>query len=137
MGYRVMEILEERRRVRRNVVEAASNWVRELPFEVTAILVGSYARGDFNLWSDVDVLLISKGFTGTPVQRLKAIDVPPGFQVIPLTLEEFERLWRKRDVLAVEAVESGITLKDDLKLIKMDKRISGGRAGSLQLNPRS
>ncbi len=28
------------------------------------ILFGSYARGDFNLWSDVDVIIISDAFKG-------------------------------------------------------------------------
>ncbi|MHA1608291.1 MAG: nucleotidyltransferase domain-containing protein [Candidatus Freyarchaeota archaeon] len=81
-----MEIIEERRRSREKIIGRVSSWVRELPFKVTAIVVGSYARGDFNLWSDVDVLLISRDFKGSPLDRLMEIDVPPGFQVIPLTL---------------------------------------------------
>lgn len=38
-------------------------------FKVSAILIGSYARGDFNKWSDVDVLLIAE-FAGNPLERL-------------------------------------------------------------------
>jgi len=44
-----------------------------LGFSVTAVLVDSYARGDFNLWSDVDVLLISDSFPERPLERLKML----------------------------------------------------------------
>ena len=110
-----MGVLEERRRLRERVIEQARRWVEGLPFKATAILVGSYARGDFNLWSDVDVLLIAE-FRGGPLERLEGLDVPPGFQVIPLTLEEFERLARRRDPLAVEALTVGVVLRDDFGL---------------------
>ncbi|MBS7645676.1 MAG: nucleotidyltransferase domain-containing protein [Candidatus Bathyarchaeia archaeon] len=111
-----MEVLRRRRKLAERAVEAASEWVAGLPFKVTAILIGSYARGDFNLWSDVDILLLSDNFKGGPVDRLSILDVPPGFQVIPLTLKEFEKLLKKRNPVAVEALNSGIILKDDFKL---------------------
>ncbi|MEM2082508.1 MAG: hypothetical protein QXK34_02080 [Candidatus Bathyarchaeia archaeon] len=54
----------------------------------------------------------------SPIERLKALDPPPGFQAIPLTPGEFERLMAKRDPLAVEALESGAILRDDLELFE-------------------
>jgi len=111
-----MEVIEARRKLREQVARDASSWAAELPFRLTAILVGSYARGDFNLWSDIDILLVSEDFEGGPVERLKALDTPPGFQVIPLTPNEFRRLLDRGDHLAVEAVESGLILRDDLKI---------------------
>ncbi|MBS7641782.1 MAG: nucleotidyltransferase domain-containing protein [Candidatus Bathyarchaeia archaeon] len=108
-----MEVFEERRRLREGVIRIAKNWADSLKFRATVILIGSYARGDFNLWSDVDILLISE-FTGNPLERLKAIDYPPGFEVIPLTINELTRLIRRRDPLAVEASKIGIYLRDDL-----------------------
>ena len=109
-----MEVVKERRKLREEVVEAALKWARKIPFKVTAILTGSYARGDFNLWSDVDVLLISEDFKGGPVERLKSLDMPPKFQVIPITPREFQRLLNKKNPLAVEAIKSGIILRNDL-----------------------
>ena len=111
-----MEVLRERRRIAEEVFEAASRWVMGLPFKATAILIGSYARGDFNLWSDVDLLLLSEDFKGNPLERLKALDVPPRFQVIPLTPGEFRRLSARGNPMAVEAAASGRILRDDLKL---------------------
>ncbi len=87
-----------------------------MPFKLTAVLVGSYARGDFNLWSDVDILLISREFRCDPVRRLEQIDIPAGFQVIPLTEREFQTLLEKNEPLILEAMEKGVVLKDDLKL---------------------
>lgn len=113
-----MEVIEKRTRLREQVIRRASNWAERLPIKATAILTGSYARGDFNLWSDVDILLVSEDFKGGPVERLKALDIPSRFQVIPLTPKEFRRLLTRRDHLALEAVESGIMLRDDLKLIR-------------------
>ncbi|MBS7288260.1 MAG: nucleotidyltransferase domain-containing protein [Candidatus Freyarchaeota archaeon] len=49
----------------------------------TVVLVGSYARGDFNLWSDIGILLTSSELKGNPLDRLKKVDAPAGFQVIP------------------------------------------------------
>ncbi len=47
-----MEIVEKRKRLRKDCIEKSIRWVSTLPFKVTAVLVGSYARGDFNLWSE-------------------------------------------------------------------------------------
>ncbi|MBS7648760.1 nucleotidyltransferase domain-containing protein, partial [Candidatus Bathyarchaeota archaeon] len=54
-----MEIIEERRRLREKRIEEAREWASRIRLRVTAILIGSFARGDFNLWSDVDILVIS------------------------------------------------------------------------------
>jgi len=110
-----MEVVEERRRLRERVVKEARRWALSLPFKSTAILVGSYARGDFNLWSDVDVLLVAE-FEGRPPQRLRGLEVPPGYQVVPVTPSEFRRMVERGDPLAVEAFKRGIFLRDDLGL---------------------
>ena len=111
-----MEVIEKRRRLREKYIQDSRRWVCSLPFKLTAVLVGSYARGDFNLWSDVDILLVSTEFKGNPVERLKRLDIPAGFQVIPLTDKEFKRLLEKGEPLILEAKESGVVLKDDLKI---------------------
>jgi len=118
-----VELLEERRKQRERVIKQARRWALKLPFKVTAVLVGSYARGDFNLWSDVDILLISN-LRGNPLERLAKIDFSPGFQVIPLTPEEFTKQLERGDPLAVEAIKIGVVLRDDFKLLK---RLRGGR----------
>lgn len=116
MGDKHMEVIKRREKRRREVIENARKWVLTLDFRASAILIGSYARGDFNLWSDVDILIISDTFKGNPLERLKRIDPPPGFQIIPLNLGELEYLCRKNDILIRDALEHGIVLRDDLQL---------------------
>ena len=110
-----MEVVKRRTLERKRVINELAEWASALSFKATAVLVGSYARGDFNLWSDVDVVLVAE-FEGGPVERLKRLDVPVGVQVIPLTPREFSRLLAKRNPLAVEAVERGVVLRDDFGL---------------------
>ena len=113
-----MEILEERRKIRDEVIRGARDWARGLPFKASAILIGSYARGDFNLWSDVDIVFIAE-MGGNPLERLKRIDFPPGFEVIPLTLEEFLILLRRGNPIAVKALNKGIVLRDDFDVRRL------------------
>jgi len=96
-----MEAVKERMRLRDKVINEAAKWAKGLQFPATVIVIGSYARGDFNLWSDVDVLLIAD-FRGNPLERLKSLDFPAGFEVIPLTRSEFLRLLEEKNVLAIE-----------------------------------
>jgi predicted nucleotidyltransferase len=113
-----MDIIEERMKAREAVVARVGEWVSMLDFSVTAVLVGSYARGDFNLWSDVDVLLVSDSFPERPLDRLKMVDPPEGVEVIPLTRKDFYRLVNKKNPLVVDAQKYGILLRDDLGLFK-------------------
>lgn len=113
-----MEVIKQRERKRIEVIETAREWASRLNFELSAILIGSYARGDFNLWSDVDILLVSNVFRGNPIERLRRIDPPPGFQAIPINIEEFEKLYNKRDILVTEALKYGVFLRDDLELYR-------------------
>jgi len=115
-----MEVLRERRRVREKVIEEARDWATDLPFKATVMLVGSYARGDFNLWSDVDVIVIAE-FNNRPIERLENTDHPPGFEVIPLTPKEFIRLIEKKNPIALEALNTGIVLRDDLDMKEYTK----------------
>jgi Nucleotidyltransferase domain. len=65
-----MDIIERRIKERNMVIDRSRNFAQNLPLNSSAFLVGSYARGDFNLWSDVDIVVISN-FVGNPLVRLK------------------------------------------------------------------
>ena len=118
MGDGNMEVLRERRRIREKILGEARIWAENLNLRSTVILIGSYARGDFNKWSDVDVLIIAD-FKGNPLERLKMLDAPPGYQLIPLTPEEFKRLYRKSNPIALEAMEKGVVLREDIKMDRL------------------
>ena len=118
-----MEILKEGRALREKVIEEARRWASNLPFKSSVILIGSYARGDFNLWSDVDIVLIA-WLHGNPLERLKSIDYPPGFEVIPLTPTEFLTLLKKRNPIAMEALSNGVILRDDFNIEELLKQVT-------------
>lgn len=113
-----MEIIRRRIEEREKVIKKAQEWARELKYKVTAILVGSYARGDFNKWSDVDVIIITDDIEGYPLERLSKIDIPPGYEVVIWTTNELRKMLEKRNPLAIEALKNGILLRDDLEIFK-------------------
>lgn len=121
MGRGRVELIRRRIEERERVIEEAGRWASRLSFKVTAVLVGSYARGDFNKWSDVDVVLITDELRGSPLERLRSVEQPPGYEVVVWTPEEFAALLRKGNPLAVEVVRSGVVLRDDYGLANLTK----------------
>lgn len=78
------------------------------------ILFGSYARGEYDEHSDVDLILVSKNFEGKKFHsRFKGLwlkwkfGLPVDF--IPLTPREFERQ-KKRVSIVSEALKEGIKI---------------------------
>ncbi|MCS7145660.1 MAG: nucleotidyltransferase domain-containing protein [Nitrososphaerota archaeon] len=120
-----MEVVEERRRMRRAALESAAKAVErieEVLGPVSAVVIGSYARGDFNRWSDVDLLVVSPNFYPNPLKRfeqvLEAMKASPNVEIIPLTPAEFQRQLRLKTPIAEEATKKGIVVRDGLNLLK-------------------
>ena len=111
-----MEIIKKRKRQRDEVISQVTEFARGLNSKCTVLLIGSYARGDFNLWSDVDLLIIGE-FSGTPVERLKNFNLPSGYEAILLTADEVAKKKEKNDRFIVESFQSGVIVRDDLHLV--------------------
>ncbi|MCS7129609.1 MAG: nucleotidyltransferase domain-containing protein [Candidatus Caldarchaeum sp.] len=118
-----MEVVEERRRMKRAALESAAKAVERMEQvlgPVSAAMVGSYARGDFNRWSDVDLVVVSPNFDQNPLKRfeqvLEAVKTSPSIEVIPMTPAEFQRQQKLRTPLAEEAAKTGVVIRDGLKL---------------------
>jgi len=109
----VKDVLERRRAERRSLVDRARVYVESLPDDLgirAAVLFGSVARGDFNLWSDVDLLVIADGIEGGPLERAERLEPrPPRVRPIVWTPDEW-RAERDRNPIAREAVEAGVWL---------------------------
>lgn len=107
--------LAERARERERLLELARGYVaglaRRRPL-LAAVVVGSVARGDFNLWSDVDVVVVAEGLPErVPVRgAVLAQEAPGGVQPIGFTPEELKRALRRGNPLAREAVTTGVVL---------------------------
>lgn len=109
------DVLSARRRERERLIELAAAYVdgvrQRLPV-VAAAVVGSVARGDFNVWSDVDVVLVAERLPIRAPDRsgLLLEAAPAGVQPVGFTPDEFEAAWRARNPLVHEAVGLGATL---------------------------
>lgn len=109
------DALAERARERERLIELARSYVdrlaRRRPLVASAV-VGSVARGDFNVWSDIDVVVVADGLPERAPDRgaLLSENAPGGVQPVGFTPEEFEKALRRRNPLAREAVTTGIVL---------------------------
>ncbi len=124
MGERLLPAIEERKRMMANAVrlaeETAMKIVERYP-ESTIILIGSYGRGDFNIWSDIDILIIvDKNLPKNPLKRIDLIQdiINPNVEPHIITLEEYKRLLDKKNPYLLNAIKEGKPLIDNLKIYK-------------------
>jgi uncharacterized protein len=76
-----------------------------------AILFGSYARGSYKEWSDIDIALVSEVFVGNRMEdkdkiRKITLSVSSEIEVLPFSPEDFDL----QNPLAKEILETGIRL---------------------------
>ena len=119
-----MEIIERRIKERDKIINDTKKYALSLKFKCSAILIGSYSRGDFNLWSDVDILIIGN-FSGNPVERINSIDFPPGYEIIPLNMEELNKKIAKNDKFIIDSFRDGVVLRDDFNIKSIISKITG------------
>lgn len=106
-----------RRRAQRSAyVETARRWAEGLDplLGVRAVVVfGSVARGDFNVWSDVDVLVVAEHLPEEWSERLALLwaDRPARLSPIAWTPEEYRAHLARRNPIALEASTKGIVVR--------------------------
>ncbi|MGI9032857.1 MAG: nucleotidyltransferase domain-containing protein [Acidimicrobiales bacterium] len=107
-------IIERRRAEQRTLLARASELAAGLDpgLGVRAVVVfGSVARGDFNRWSDVDVLVIADHLPDRALDRLDALGPrPPLVQPVAWTAEELRQQLVRFNPIATEALERGVWL---------------------------
>ncbi len=111
--------VERRRAEQQARVEVAAAWAKRLATrqEVAAVVVfGSTARGDFNKWSDLDVLVIAPGLPGEWRSRAELLmaDAPPGLQPVGWTPAELAERRRRGDPIARECDAVGVIVHGHL-----------------------
>jgi predicted nucleotidyltransferase len=112
-------VIEARREEQQELVAHARRYGERLRARIgplSMFVVGSVARGDFNMWSDVDVVVIADGLPAHPLERSRLLYdlVEGGIEPKGYTLAEFGRLLTQGHPLASEAMEKGIVLQDEL-----------------------
>lgn len=104
-------VLERRRLEQQALLDRAQVFACGLDpaLGVRAVVVfGSVARGDFNLWSDVDVLVVADHLPDRWLDRMEAIgDAPAPVQPLAWTPVEWHRQHARRNAIAEEAVQLG------------------------------
>lgn len=111
----VEAILGRRRSEQAAALETARHYATRVASEVSlvaTVVFGSYARGDFNTWSDIDVLVISDALPSDARARLDLLWRHVAGPVSPVgwTQPEYQSRRARGDPIAVEAEAVGITV---------------------------
>jgi hypothetical protein len=117
----VSSVLQRRKAQQAELIELGRRFADRARAElgaVTAWIYGSVARGDFNLWSDVDVLLVATRLPEDPLERFRLLIhwAPPGVEPKGYTEAEFRRLLQKQTRHILAMLRPRILLVDDLRL---------------------
>jgi hypothetical protein len=115
----VRAVAARRRAERSAALAAAASYVKDVAGEVpvtVAVVFGSYARGDFNTWSDIDVLVVSDAFPPGFRERMDVLwrHRPPGIEPVGWTVAELAERRRRVDPIAVEADTVGVVVAGEL-----------------------
>jgi predicted nucleotidyltransferase len=108
-------LVERRRRERAELIERVRAWASGVAERVAieaVVVVGSVARGDFNKWSDTDVLVVARALPAGARARLELLHAgaPPGVQPVAWTPDELAQRRQRRDPIAVEADAVGVVV---------------------------
>ena len=111
----VADPLERRRAERDRLVATARAYVERVAARIPVLaagVAGSVARGDFNVWSDLDVIIVSDDLPEPGPSRAEVLGegAPAGVEPHGYTMSEFARAIERGDRLAQEAVEYGVLL---------------------------
>jgi hypothetical protein len=110
----IESVLRRRSLERRSLIDVARGFVAQLPSGLrlrAAVVFGSVARGDFNVWSDIDLLIVADNVKGSVLERLDALGDRPGrVQPIIWTAAEWQQQHARRNPIVREAIDAGVWL---------------------------
>lgn len=110
----VETVIARRRAERERLLDRCRAFVVGLASTVplrAAVVFGSVARGDFNRWSDIDLLVLADELPAGPGDRLDTLGIwPPGVQPIVWTPQEWRDQLIRENPIAIEAVDAGVWL---------------------------
>ena len=111
------EIIRKRLSNREKVITDAKNFIKCISRILKvkdAVLFGSYARRDFNIWSDVDILIIVKNdLPSNPLDRIELVieclKKYPFIEPITLKDDEYRKLKMKKNPLTIDVERDDIS----------------------------
>lgn len=103
---------------RKRVIRLSTEYVKKLENDIgpfTSVLYGSYARGDFNIGSDIDILIISDNLPANMLERMELLYhyVEGGIEPKGYTKAEFSKMLNSNNPLVIDALKNGEVLSDD------------------------
>ncbi len=110
-------VLRRRAERRERLALAAAFADRLEDLDVQAVVVfGSVARGDFNVWSDIDVLVVADGVPERWLDRLALLAerAPSGVSALAWTPAEWAHQLGRRNPIATEAAGAGVVVRGAL-----------------------
>lgn len=110
--------IEIRRTEKAHALKLARRYVHKLRRRLgslSAFVYGSFARGDFNAGSDIDIVVVSDSLPGNVFKRLDLLykDVSGGIEPKGYTKGEFLKLVTSNNPLTRDVIEHGICLRDE------------------------
>jgi predicted nucleotidyltransferase len=119
-------VIEERRREAERALKSVRRFascVKRRLGRVAVVVFGSYARGDFNAWSDIDVfIVVDKDLPRNPLERLNLLEEcireEPLIEPMIMTVKEAMQNLAKHNPLIIDVVRNGIVIIDDLNIIE-------------------
>lgn len=128
------EVLGRRRREREEKLSTARGYVEAIARHldlVGAAVIGSVARGDFTVWSDIDVVVVAGGLPSRYLDRASLLaSVPaPGVQAVAFTPQEVISSGAKRDPRVEELGRLGVYLAGEQRLRALLCEAARGRGG--------
>jgi predicted nucleotidyltransferase len=112
-------VIERRRAEQAARIDKARAWAEDLRRRLpvtSAVVFGSTARGDFNRWSDIDVLVIVAGLPYSYGDRWDLVSkgAPPPLQIVAWTPDELTGRRAGGDPIAAEVDAVGVPLLDEV-----------------------
>lgn len=98
-----------------DILTKYSNKVSSKLGKFTGVLYGSMARGDNNLWSDIDFIVISDNLPNNPLKRSEFLYslTEISIEVKGFTRNEFLKMIEKRNPMALDSLLEGKLIVDD------------------------
>ena len=131
------DVIARRRAERADLLAKARGYIEQLPAELplrAAVVYGSVARGDFNRWSDVDVVILSEALPARLPDRLELLyrDRPPKLEPWAFTAEELRGLSGRGDPRARELATDAVVLRGEAFLAELlaDQRRSSAETST-------
>ncbi len=115
------EVLARRRCERATLVAVASEYVKAISGSLDllgAAVIGSVARGDFNVWSDIDVLIVARGLPPRYLDRATVLTSvsAPRVQAVAFTPQELMDACSRLDPRVVELHTDGVFLAGETEV---------------------